>query len=70
MKKWNILVVAALGTLAGCTQVTSSRVDLSSEDQLALSRAEQQCQVVHRHAQLVAKDTATGRAMFRCVDSY
>jgi hypothetical protein len=70
MKKWNVLVAVALCELIGCTQMTASRVDLPSADQLAFSRAEQQCQVVHRHAQLVAKDTVTGRAMFHCVDSH
>jgi hypothetical protein len=49
--------------------MSSNRVDLSGEDQLAFSRAEQQCQVVRRHAQFVAKDTVTGRATFHCVDS-
>jgi hypothetical protein len=69
MKNWNVVVAAAMGALAGCMPITPSPVDLRSDDQLAFSRAEQQCQVVHRHAQFVAKDTNTGRATFHCVDS-
>jgi hypothetical protein len=69
MKKWNVLVAAAMGALAGCMPIAPTRVGLSSDDQLAFSHAEQQCQVVHRHAQFVAKDTNTGRATFHCVDS-
>jgi hypothetical protein len=69
MKKWNVVVAAAMGALAGCMPIMPKPMELSGEDQLAFSHAEQQCQLVHRHAQFIAKDTNTGRATFHCIDS-
>jgi hypothetical protein len=53
---------------AGCSP-TLPIASLSGPNQLAYAEAEQQCQLVHRHARWIASDTMTGRASFQCLDS-
>jgi hypothetical protein len=69
MTKWIACVALAMAMVtAGCTENLPGHFVVSSDDQLALSRAERQCQVVGRHAQFIAKDSITGKASFQCVD--
>jgi hypothetical protein len=60
------IILSLLAT--GCSP-TLPIANPNGADQLAYAEAEQQCQVVHRHARWIARDAVTGRASFQCVDS-
>jgi hypothetical protein len=62
-------------TLAGCNSTPGPSVDggllpivgtPGPAYARALAQAEQQCQVLNRHARYIAKDSTTGRASFDC----